>query len=244
MRATTRHNLKRDQFAAAVSDTAAGTFTWAQGHQNKVIVAAAVVVVALVVAAGGWWWNQRQTEQANVLLGRALRLQGAPLRPAGIPADPTMPSFTSVAERAQATRKAFGEVVEKYPRTAPGRLSRYFAAITFLDENNYSAAEKGLREAAEAGNKDVAALAKYALAQTYAAQHKDTEAVREYKELIDHPADMVSKSTAQLELAQLYEDRNQPSEAVRIYQQIQRDEPKTPAAEQAQSKLAGLARPK
>jgi len=82
------------------------------------------------------------------------------------------------------------------------------------------------------------------LAQLAAAQHKDEEAIRTYKELIDQPNNAVSKANAQLELAQLYEARNQPQEAKRIYEQIQKDDPKSDAAQAATARLAGLGAPK
>ncbi len=240
VRATTRHNLKRDQFAEAVTGRAAETMTWAQEHQGEMIAAGVAVVLVIAAAIGVWWWSSVQGDKANLALGEALRTQGAPLRPAGVAAQPGEPSFSTAAERAQAARKAFDDVAQKYPHTAPGSLARYFAAVTFVDEGKYSDAEAALKRAADAGNKDVAALANFALAQAYSAQHRDADAIRLYKDLADHPAPTVSKSAAQMALADYYGERGQPQEAVKIYQQIIKDEAKTVAAEAAQQHMAAL----
>jgi TolA-binding protein len=223
-----------------VTGTAADTFTWAQEHRNALLIGVLAVACVLAIVIGAVFYRQQQTEKANVLLSRALRVQGAPLRPAGEPATPGVPSFTTTPERAQAARKAFAEVADKYGSTAPGQMARYFMAITFNDEGKYADAEKALKDAAGSSNKDVSGLSRYALAQLAVAQHKDEEAIRAYKELIDHPSAAVSKANAQLELAQLYEARNQPQEARRIYEQVQKDDPKSDAAQAATARLAGM----
>jgi TolA-binding protein len=240
VRASTRRQLKHDKFAETVTGTAADTFSWAAAHQTKVTAGVVALLIVLALAAGGWFYQQQQGEKANIAFGQAMRTYQTQVRPAGTPAIPDVPSFASAGERAQAAQKAFTQVADRYPRTGPGHIARYFVGITLRDQGNYQAAEKQLKDVASSGDKDVAALARYALASMYVAMGRSADAAKEYKELIDHPARSVAKSTAQIELAALYEETKQPAEAAKIYEQIKKDEPKSPAAEFAQSKLAAL----
>ncbi|MEW9503560.1 hypothetical protein, partial [Jeotgalibacillus marinus] len=67
------------------------------------------------------------------------------------------------------------------------------------------AAEQSLSDAASFRDRDLSALAKFALASIYRDSHRDQDAIRLYQELIDLNSVAVPKSTAQFELAALYE---------------------------------------
>ena len=243
MRASTRHQLKHDRFAETVTGTAADTFSWVSDHRTRMIIGAVVAVVVVGGAIGGWFYYQQQNDKANLAFGQATRTYQTPIRPAGIPAVPDLPSFASANERSQAARKEFAAIADQYPHTPVGHIARYFVGITYKDVGDYASAEKELKDVVSGGNKDVAALAKYALASIYAATNRNAEAVKEYKDLIDHPTDSVAKSTAQLELAALYEQIQQPAEAAKVYAELTKDDPKGPVAQFAQSKLTALNHP-
>ena len=232
--AYTRQQLKQDKFA----ETAKDTVSWAVEHQRKLAIAAIVAVVALVIAAGGWIYYNQRDQAAGSEIGAALRLYGAPLIPANAP-KPEYTSFTSAKERAEAARKAFLQVQDKYPHTRAAEIARYFVGVTSLDLGDTATAEKVLQQVAGYRNHDLAALGKFALASVYRAESKDAEAIKLYQELAAHPASAVPKSTAQLELAALYQLK-QPEEAARIYTQIQKDDPNSPAAHAATMRLASL----
>jgi tetratricopeptide (TPR) repeat protein len=101
-------------------------------------------------------------------------------------------------------------------------------------------AERNLQEAANSSNSDLAALGKFALANLYREENKDSQAIDLYKKLIDKPTLVVSKATAQLELAALYEARQKPDEAKKLYDQVQRENPSTEAASLAQRRATAL----
>ncbi|HXZ27461.1 MAG TPA: coatomer subunit epsilon, partial [Terriglobales bacterium] len=67
------------------------------------------------------------------------------------------------------------------------------------------------------------------------------DAITLYKELIERPTSAVPNNVAQLELAAVYAPQ-QPLEAKRLYEQIQKDDPKSPAAQMAGDRLAELAK--
>jgi hypothetical protein len=93
---------------------------------------------------------------------------------------------------------------------------------------------------ASTGNKELASVAKLALAALYGNTNRTKDGVALYQALISQPTASVSKVTAQLQLAELYQTSNQPLEAKRLYEQIKKDNPSTEAGQMATQKLAEL----
>ena len=232
--AYTRQQLKQDKFA----ETVAEQVSWAVEHQRKLATAAIVAVVAVAVLAGGWLYYNQRDQAASAEIAIALRTYNAPLRPASAPKQESM-SFTSAKERAEAARKAFQQVEDKYPHTHAAEFARYFVGVASLDMGDTANAEKVLTQVAGSRNGNLAALGKFALASVYRAENKDADAIKLYQELATHPTSTVPKSTAELELASLYQQK-QPEEAAKIYTLIQKDDPNSPAAQEAATRLASL----
>ena len=228
-----RRQLKEDKFA----ETAQGAALWASGHRRTVIWAASLVIVIAVAVALFVTWRSRQIDQANLELTAAMRTFGAPLRPAGTPAGDT-PSFTSISERARAAEKEFKAIADKHSSVTPGKIARYLDGVALRQAGDNSAAEQVLKTCTDFSDKDVAALAKMALASIYRSSNRESEAAGLYKDIAQHPTSTVSKAAAQLELADMYE-KNDPQQATSIYQQVQKDDPQSAAAQVAAQKLAG-----
>jgi TolA-binding protein len=240
VRAETRHQLKEDRFSKATLHAAEQTVHWTVEHQSKLLVAGVVVAVAALVGFGGWYYMNSLDEKASIELGSATRTLEQPVRPAGVPAQPGYPSFVSTQERATEARKQFQSIVDKYPHTRTADMARYFVGLTASQIGDNAAAERNLQEIANSSNKDMAALARLALASVFRAENKDPQAVDLYKQLIDKPTTTVNKIAVQLELASFYEERQKPDEAKRIYDQIQKENPGTEAASLAQQRATKL----
>jgi len=232
----TRHQLKEDKFA----DAAKETVSWAVARRKKLITAALIGVVATGAAAGTWAYFSHRDQLASTEMGRAMRIYGAPLRTPQTPPQPTITSFTTAQERAQAAEKDFLAIAEKYPHTRTGEVARYFVGLTAMQAGETAKAESELKRISGSRNRDLAVLAKFALASLYRGARRDADALRLYKELIDNPSGAVPRATVQLELAAMYEAQQQPAEALRLYEQIRKDDPRGPAAEQASSRIANL----
>lgn len=230
----TRHQLKEDRFAEAVQDQ----MSWAVEHRKLLTSIAIVAAAVVVLLVAGFFYLQQRDEKASVAVGAALRTYETPLRPAGTPQEPNTLSFTSAKERAQAAQKEFRQVAQDYPHTRSADFAQYWVGVTALDLGDYKTAEQQLQPLAGSRARELAALAKFALASVYRAQGKEGSAIQLYKELIEHPAVTVPKSTAQLELASVYEG-TQPAEAARLYQQIRTEDPNGAAAQIAGGKLQG-----
>jgi TolA-binding protein len=162
------------------------------------------------------------------------------LRPEGSPARPDVPSFTSAKERAQAAQKQFQAIVDKYPHTRTADMAHYFLGVTAVNLSDNAAAERNFKLVISNANREVAAVAKSALASLYGQTNRTKEAIALYQELINKPTASVSKVTSQLQLAELYQNSNQPTEAKRIYEQIKKDNPAGEAGQLATQKLSEL----
>ena len=237
MRAETRHQLKQDAFSRVTIEAAEKTANWSVEHRSTLIISTIAIAVAVALGVGGWYYLSTQDEKASLDLTRAIRTLETPLRPAGTPAQP---DFPSAKERTEAARKQFQTIVDKYPHTHTADMAHYFLGVTAADLSDNATAEKNFKDVASSGNRDVAAVAKFALASLYGESNRTKDAVALYQELINKPTNSVSKVTAQLQLADLYQTSNQPVEAKRIYEQIKKDNPGNEAGQLATQKLAEL----
>ena len=235
MQGYTRHQLKQDKFA----ESAQGAAQWATGHRQTVILVACLALIAVLAITGFFAWHSRQMEQGNTDLSAAMRTFEAQLTPADAPAVPgdTTPKFTTITDRAKAAQKQFSATADKYSMVAPGKIARYMSGIALVQAGDKAGAEQELKRAADLSDKDIAALAKMALASIYRDSNRTSDAIAIYKELVAHPTATVSKSAAQLELASLYETTD-PKQAAQIYQQIQKDDPQSQASQLAGQRLS------
>jgi tetratricopeptide (TPR) repeat protein len=232
VRSYERHQLKQDRFAA----TTAETLTWASEHRRKIVNTAIIAGIAVLLIGGIFWYLRYRESQAKAALASAMDTYNTPVRPAGTPADSHMKSFASEQERAKAAVDAFRPVADKYPHSRSGQMARYFLGLSEQDLGNNAEAEKQLKEAADSRNDDVSSLSKFALASLYRSTQRPADAIKIYKELADHPTDVVPKNSVQLELADLYENTQQTQEANKLYDQIAKGDPRSLAAQIAASK--------
>jgi predicted negative regulator of RcsB-dependent stress response len=240
VRAETRHQLKEDRFSRVTLGAAEKTAHWSVEHRNTLAIAVVVVALIAAGAVGGWYYLSAQDEKASFDMSQALRTLQAQLRPAGTPAQPDIPSFTSAKERAAAAHNQFQAVVDKYPHTRTADMARYFLGVTSVSAGDNATAEKQFKDVASNGNKELASVAKLALASVYGNTNRPKDAEAIYKELTNKPTASVSKVTAELQLAELYQNNNQPLDAKRLYEQIKKDTPTTEAGQLATQKLAEL----
>ena len=240
MRAETRHQLKQDAFSRVTLQAAEKTAHWTVEHRSTLVATIAVVIVVLAAIVGGWYYLGMQDEKASFDFAQAVRTMDTPLRPAGSPAQPDVPSFTSAKVRGEAAEKQFQAIVNKYPHTRTADMAHYFLGITAANQGNGAAAEQNLKQVASSGNRELASVSKLALASFYGSTKRTKDAVAIYQELINKPTTSVSKVTAQVQLADLYQASNQPQEAKRILEQVKKDNPSNEAGQLATQKLAAL----
>jgi TolA-binding protein len=240
VRAQTRHQLKQDAFSRVTIGAAEKTADWSVEHRSTLIVAIIVVAVLIAAGVGGWYYLSMQDEKAGLELTQAVRTMQTPIRQAGAPAQPDFPTFASIKERADAAKKQLQVIRDKYPHTRTADIARYLLGVTASQLSDNAAAESDFKAVASTGNRELAAVAKSALAALYGQTNRTKEAAALYQELINKPTASVSKVSAQLQLAELYEGSNAPLDAKRIYEQVKKENPGNEAGQLATQKLAGL----
>jgi len=240
VRAETRHQLKQDAFSRATIGVAEKTADWTVEHRNTLVISVVAAVLVIGAAAGGWYYLNAQDQKASLDLTVAVRTMDTQLRAPGTPEQPDFPTFTSGRERSEAARKQFQAIIDKYPHTHTADMAHYFLAVSEKDLGDNAAAERDFKVVVSKGNKEVASLAKDALAALYADTSRTKDAIALYQELMNKPTTSVSKVTAQLQLAELYQDSNQPLDAKKMYEQIKKENPTSEAGQLATQRLAQL----
>ena len=228
----TRHELKQDKFAASAAEAVHEVVV----HRTGIFrIVAALVVAALLIGGFSWYRNSRE-EQAGNALGQALVTYNAPLVPPGTPQQGAMVTFHSDQERLIAAKNAFYAVSDRYGWTSSGQYAHYLAAVCEQELGNHAAAEGQLRALSESRQREVASLAKYALASVYSDEKRYDDALKALQSLIDKPTSSVPKANAQLALADLYLSQHQPEKAKVIFDQIAKENPKNSLGQIARSR--------
>jgi predicted negative regulator of RcsB-dependent stress response len=235
VRSEVRHRLKEDRFA----ETAQGTFSWMREHSINVVGGILVATLIIAAALGGYYYMENREQKASAALGSAMDTLNARIGAPNPNPDSGDESYSSVKERGQAAQKKFEDVASQYPYTHSGKLARYLIGVSQTQTGNNTAAEATFKQVAASRDKDVASLAKQALASLYVSTNRNPEAIAIYKDLTDHPTHEVSKLAAQFALAGMYET-TQPDEARKLYQEIQKSDPEGPIGQQAMMKMLSI----
>ena len=210
----TRHSLKQDSFAKAT----ATSMSWLSGHRSGVlrwVIAAVVVLVAAGLALGYQAWS---STKADVALGAALDIYNAPLSQPGAP--PTSGVYPTAGDRSKAANQQFVAVAKQYGWLAEGAKAHYFAGVTYEELNQTATAETELKIAAGSWDRNLANLAKLALAGLYHQAARDSEAIDLYKALAAKPSETVPAAMAKLDLADLYDASGKPDQARQLWVEV------------------------
>jgi len=155
-------------------------------------------------------------------------------------ADATEISFPTEDARAQASLQKFTSAADKFPRTNPGHLARYYAALALEDLDRHNQALEELKKLSSTNDKELAAMTQYQIANIYARTGKTDDAVKTYRALAEQRSVFVPRQMVLLELADLLRQSN-PKEAFNLYQQVKVEFPNTSAADRADRGLGMIA---
>jgi len=230
----TRKELKKDQFRDTLAQGADAILS----HKNATMNALIVVIVAALAVFGWKTYSERQTVKATAAFDAAMKSFQAPVRTLGQAIDPAQLSFADDASKFSDAAQKFADAAAKFPRTHPGQLAGYYAALSYERLNKDAEARKYLQPLAS-GDSDFAAMARFELAQLDDRSGQADAAAKLYQQLLDKPSVLVPKPLVLLAFAQHYAAKN-PAEATRLYNQVKSEYPDTPVAEQADQELALL----
>ena len=231
----TRHKLKQDNFVIATKHG----MHWAGENRRSVITTSILLLAVIVLAVGGVALYNYRSDAAAADFGSAMLVYSSPITTPGEPVAPGSQTYATALDRAKAANALFVATADKYPLTTAGRNARYFAGLTEIEEGQTATAETTLLKLASGMDKNLAALAKVALASLYHQTGRDQQAIDMYNQIIAKPADTETTGMAQLQLGTLYESMNRPDDAKKIYAQLKDKDAKGAAGEIASQRLSG-----
>jgi tetratricopeptide (TPR) repeat protein len=194
----TRHALKGDKFAQATKTSV----TWISGHRSGVLRWAMSGIAVVLLGLSAWIFLDVRMSKADMALGAALDTYSAPLATPGAPQEPGV--YATAAARSKAANDQFVAVTQQYGWLPQGAKAHYFAGVTYASLGQNSQAETELQTAADAWDRNLANLAKVALAGLYHQTNRDAQAIQLYNAIAAKPSATVSAAVAQLDLADLY----------------------------------------
>ena len=190
----TRKELKSDQVAVTLEHTV----DYVQAHQQP-IVRAAIAVVALAVVIGGFvFYRSQQKVVRDTRLAEAQQVSAAPVGAVGTPDAMAFP--TNDAKATEET-KVFTKLAADYPGTEQGYIAEYYLGGVLVSQAKLEEARKKYQDVSDHASKDIASLAKFAVAQIDFQENRTADAQKILQDLIDHPTALVSHDQAAYTLA-------------------------------------------
>ena len=210
----TRRALKGDKLAQAAASSA----SWVGEHSSSVVRWAITAGAILIVVVGGLiFWNMRSSA-ADAALGAALDVYTTPLQAPGAPPEPGV--YATAADRSKEANREFVAVAHDYSWLPEAAKAHYFAGVTDEELGQNGPAEAELTAASHSWDRNLANLAKVALAGLYRQTSRDDEAVSLYNQIAAKPSATVSAPVAQLDLADLYASEGKQDQARNLWAKI------------------------
>lgn len=210
--------LKHDKFRDATMSAFDRLGHRYEGRGRTILYAVAGLVALAVLFGIYRTWSGRQSERAGLALANAIKTATAPVTTGTPPPGETGPTFPTERERAQKAVEEFQRVAAEYGD--PHReIARYFAAVNLVQVER----PKGLAELeslTRSGNDEVAARAKFALAQAREADKDYDGALALYNDLLDDREPVVPADTVNFRTAAVYEKQGKRDEAAEVYFRI------------------------
>jgi len=182
-----------------------------EGRGRQILYGLGGIILAGIIILFFVKWSNRKADEARQALGRAITISTANVGGPSIGADPTAQNFNTELERSQRAIEEFEKVAAKYGDPYRSQ-ARYFIATNRLEIDRAKGVAE-LNELSNSGVDEVAALAKFALAQVNESDGKLDEAAKIYSDLAKLNGPTISQETANLRLAKIYEKQGKKKEA-------------------------------
>jgi tetratricopeptide (TPR) repeat protein len=229
----TKAALKHDQF---ITTTTHG-LEWASENRRSVITTAAILLAVIVIVVLSAVIYNKRSDAASISFGAAMQEYQTPLAQPAQPVPPGVKTYPSIAARARAANALFQGVADQYGITPSGQNARYFAGLTEIESGQTQQAEDTLKKVADGWDSNLAALAKFALAQLYRDSGRNDQAIDLYKDLMKKPTTTIPAGLAQLQLADLYQSEGNTAQSKQLLADLKDKDAKGPAGAIAAQKL-------
>ena len=225
----TRHELKEQLQHDHFTDAVSSAVVYAREHRENFTRWIVGIAVALILAGGAIWYATYRNSLRQQDLENAFAVLEAPV---GAPSQ-LGKTFATQDAKNQASMKVLQDLIARDRGTRQGLIAQYYLGTLKAARQDTKGAEADLENVANSSS-ECAPLAKIALAQLYAGENKMPQAQALLRDLINKPADLVSKAQAQILLAHLEQTTN-PQEAKKLLQSASAE--KDPAVARAASQL-------
>ena len=227
-----RKELKKNELRETLTHGAEAV----AAHQRLTWIIGSAALVVLLAVLGWRYYSQRQTAAASAELAAAMKVYNARIRTPNEPAGPDEVTYVDEKNKFTDSAKQFSDVAGRYARTQPGRVARYYAALSLVQLDRNEDAERELKALESSGDETLAPLARFQLAQLYEKTGRAEQALQLYQQLADNPAVFVPRALVLLKMADAHSKTN-PQEAAKLYNQVKTEFPDTQAAQQADQGL-------
>jgi len=227
-----RKELKTNEFRETLTHGAAAV----AAHQRLTWIIGGAALVVLLAVFGWRFYTQRQTAAATAEMSAAMKVYNARIRTPNEPAGPDEITYVDEKNKYVDAAKQFSDVAGRYSRTQPGRVARYYAALSLVQIERNEDAERELKALESSGDETLAPLARFQLAQLYEKTSRAEQALQLYQQLADNPAVFVPRAMVLLKMADHHSKTN-PQEAAKLYNQVKTEFLDTQAAQQADQGL-------
>jgi predicted negative regulator of RcsB-dependent stress response len=232
---TRRELLKQDEFLISVT----GTWVYIREHAHELLIGACAVVGVTVIVLGIFWFVKNRRGVSNEEISSAIQLYNSPLITEQSVSRPTERVFATAQEKYAAAEREFARLSRKYSGKT-GQTATYYDALCKYHLGDATTAIQQLSTLTKGDQGEIGALAKFALAEIYAAQKNTTQVTTLLQQLIDNPATTVPKLTAMMALAEYHEQNNNKEAAIQLYKKIQMEFPSSSVQGEVSSRLADL----
>lgn len=233
----TRHEMKHDEFVDGVANVA----RWIEDHRSLVVRSAGALVAALVLWAGGQAWWQARQEKALVALAEVERRHHAAVAGEQEPVFQRQSAGLSYAgreEKFRAVLEASDALLAKHRFGPAARQARYYRALALRELGRTDEAVAGFRTLLDQRLAPLQrGLAQVALAETYEAAGRWSDAAATYAALSADPPDLFPPEMALLGQARCLEREQRTEEARALYRRIVDAYPGSPYATEAEERL-------
>jgi hypothetical protein len=206
--------LKHDKFRDATMGAFDRLGDRLEGRGRTLLYAIGAAVLLLVLFGVYRAWSGSRADKANHALGRAIEIANGEVTTGTPTPGSTGPTFSSERERAQRAVEEFQKVAAEYGGSHR-EMARYFAAVNLLVVER----ARGLTELdglTKSGNAEVAARARFALAQAREADRDYDGALSLYNDLLRNGNAVVPADTVNFRVASVYERQGKKAEAADI----------------------------
>lgn len=181
-----------------------------EGRGKQILYGLGGLIVLFLIVIVAMRWSARKNDEARQALGRGIEIVNGSIGSTTATNTPGK-TYASEQERATAAIAEFEKVAAKYGDPYQSE-ARYFIGTSRLALDRDKAMAE-LDELGKKGTPEIAALAKFALAQAKESDGKLDDAAKYYSEVALIKAPTVTPDSANLRLAKVYEKQGKKKEA-------------------------------